>query len=153
VIPPDEFRQTAFPDLSPEKTITGNWDNLLKDNAFKERITSLNLRYLILIEEEKGSIDGEKLEIDGGGEAIWGVVEDEYYTKFFAKIIDLTTHGTVATVTGGAITSDATGICLVYFFPIPFYVPPGPTYSNACEQLGENVAKIFNEMQKGVPEG
>jgi hypothetical protein len=152
VIPPDEFRQTAFPDLSPDKTSTGNWENLVKDNAFNERIASLNLRYLILIEEEKGSIDGEKLEIDGSGELIIGVVEDEYYTKFFAKIIDLTTHDIEATVRAGSRSTDATGICLVYFFPIPIYAPAMPTYSKACEQLGKNVAEVFSEIQKGVPE-
>jgi len=48
-IPPDEFRQVAFPDLTPEDTPPEDWtwDRLVEDPGFQQRIAPLGLRYLI----------------------------------------------------------------------------------------------------------
>ncbi len=50
VVPPDEFRRTAFPDLTPEEVSSELLDiaSLVEQPEFQERITPLGIRYLIL---------------------------------------------------------------------------------------------------------
>ncbi len=50
VVPPDEFRRTAFPDLTPEEVSSELLDiaSLVEQPEFQERIAPLGIRYLIL---------------------------------------------------------------------------------------------------------
>jgi hypothetical protein len=50
VVPPDEFRRTAFPDLTPEEVSSELLDIalLVEQPEFQERIAPLGIRYLIL---------------------------------------------------------------------------------------------------------
>jgi len=50
-VPPDEFRQVAFSDLTPENIPPEDWtwDRLAEDPGFQERIAPLDLRYLIVV--------------------------------------------------------------------------------------------------------
>ncbi len=55
IVPPDEFRHTAFPDLAPEAAPKSPeyLGMLLSDPVFRERIMPLNIRYLIAIGGDK----------------------------------------------------------------------------------------------------
>ncbi len=50
IVPPDEFRRTAFPDLTPEEVSSELLDIalLVEQPEFQERIAPLGIRYLIL---------------------------------------------------------------------------------------------------------
>jgi len=50
VVPPDEFRRTAFPDLTPEEVSSELLDLalLVEQPEFQERIAPLGIRYLIM---------------------------------------------------------------------------------------------------------
>ena len=50
IVPPDEFRRTAFPDLTPEEVSSELLDiaSLVEQPEFQERIAPLGIRYLIL---------------------------------------------------------------------------------------------------------
>jgi len=51
-IPSDEFRRTAFPDLTPKAaslTLLGLGGPLLKESAFRDRIAPLGVRYVITV--------------------------------------------------------------------------------------------------------
>jgi len=152
VIPPDEFRQTAFPDLAPGESPAANWYELVKGSAFNERIAPLNLRYLILIKGGK-SVDVGSAEVDLVEDAIIIDKVIRYHTDLSAEIVDLITHDVIATAVvdshADAHTGAYGGYCLVW---IPYYIPSMPTFFEACEELGENAVKVFIEMQKGVPE-
>lgn len=144
IVSPDEFRRTAFPDLSPEAAPNSpEYLGLLLNHAsFRERISSLGLRYLISVHggtEQKGEASAGA--IGGGGAAVlvvgglW-----ERNTRLTASILDLKESREA-----GSVAASATG--RPWFFavlPSPLVLGmPALTESTACGELGQALAKFL----------
>lgn len=138
IVSSDELRQVAFPDLTPEEIPLGNrsWDQLVEDPAFRERIASLGLRYLITVSGSKRRTpQGPEFGIDRWG---WGVAwQWEHSASINAKVVDLMRARVAGDVSVDATGKSAFAVAFFYFiFPVPLGKPSFPEW-RACRELGE----------------
>jgi hypothetical protein len=155
IVLPDEFRRTAFPDLAPEAAPnTQEYIGLLLNHpTFKERVSSLGVRYLI-------SIVGPRTEETGGfgfagvggyGGAVVVIVGGwDRKSSLTASVLDLQRWRTAGKVEASALGHP----WLLIVFPSPLMIgAPAFTESKACRDLGEAIAKfVTSEETLGAEE-
>jgi hypothetical protein len=144
IVSPDEFRRTAFPNLAPEAAPNSPeyLDLLLNHASFRERISSLGIRYLISVRggtEQKGEVSGGG--IGGGGAAVLVIGGSwDRKTELVASVIDLKQE-----TASGEIKASASG--RPWFFavlPSPLVLGmPAFTEAKACGELGQALAKFL----------
>lgn len=149
IVPPAEFRRTAFPDLVREATPSSPeyLALLLNHPEFRGRIASLGIRYLISVgggthQQEKDSYGG-----CGGGYggvvACFGYVTWDRESRLAASVLDLKE----SRAAGEVHVSTSGRPWLVYVGSIPpFGIPlglPASTETRACRELGGAVAKFL----------
>lgn len=143
IIPPEEFRRTAFPDLDPDAAPKGPdyLALLLGHPVFRERIARLGIRYLILVggrtEQEHRWGDIECGRGYGGG-ACLGVVVWDRRSRLAASVLDLQRARAAGEV--HAAVSGRPWFAVVGIFPLGL---PAFTESRACGDLGEAVARFL----------
>lgn len=149
IVPPDEFRRAAFPDLRPEEAPLNPEElaSLVKQAAFKERIAPLGIRYLV-------SVWGETTVSPGPSKA-WAIgflsylrAEGFRHSSLNASVLDLK-EGLVAgnlQVSAG----ESSEVTLYSFVPfIKIAVTEGP----ACDKLGQAVTKFLSDENPPEEEG
>jgi hypothetical protein len=137
VVPPEEFRQVAFPDLTPEEIQSGYWEQLLEDPAFRERIAPLGLHYLIAV--SGGTTQDLKLRLEGsiaGGALTY---MGDRHSRLEATVIDLKQGSTAGRLEVDAYSKGRVGWTIL---PFPAYVS-APTETRACSELGEAVTTFL----------
>ncbi len=149
ILSADEFRQVAFPDLTPEEIPASDWswELLEHDAAFRERITSLDLRYLITVsvseDASRGNLTGD---VDGG--VITLMWEQEPRVVMEAMVLDLKYSRLAGTVSAEATDKSMLGflwVPYVLIFPIPV-VKLSFHEGRACDELGERVARFLGQL-------
>ncbi len=143
IIPPEEFRRAAFPDLEPEAAPRSpdSIALLLTHPVFRERISALNIRYLIVVggATEYPQKSGE-ISCFGGphGAACLGLIIWDKETRMAASVIDLKRARPAGEVTVTASGNPWFGVFL--FYPIGL---PAPTEPSACHDLGVAITKFI----------
>lgn len=150
VIPPDEFRRVAFPDLTPAQILSsdtsGEWDQLTKDPALAARIAPLGIRYLITV--SGGTTTDSKFRIEGSFNAGAYWVEWDRHSVLRATIIDLR-QGRKAGIVDASVSGQGAWV----FPPFPLIFPVA-TEGPACIRLAEEVIEFLagekppDEMKK-----
>ena len=144
VVPQDEFRRVAFPDLPPEAAPNSpEYLTLLLNHAtFRERISSLGIRYLIFLRgatEEKGDASAGGVAGPGAGVLVIGGSWDRN-TRLSASILDLKQSREA-----GSVAASASG--RPWFFavlPSPLILGmPAFTESKACGELGQELVRFL----------
>ena len=146
VVPPDEFRRLAFPDLAPEAAPRSpQYLGMLLDSAaFRERIAPLNLHYLIAISGETrvkqtgGAVAGTA-PAPGGAFLVGGWIWNRD-TRLVASILDLKVTGAPAEM--GATAQGTAWLVLIEGLPLG---APAFTEGRACAELGDKVARYLVE--------
>lgn len=138
VVPPEEFRRVAFPDLTPADILSGDapgeWEQLTKDPASVTRMAPLGIRYLIIV--SGGTTTDTRFEASSTGAGAWGVIWDKQ-SILQAKIIDLKQGGEA-----GIVTASASGETIWLWPPAPLVIPTDPE-GRACSELGNAIAKFL----------
>ena len=146
VVPPDEFRSLAFPDLAPDAAPRSpQYLGLILDNAvFRDRIAPLNLRYLIAIGGET------RVKQSGGviagaapapaGAFLFGAWVWNRDTQLVASILDLKQAGAATEINANA--RGTAWLVLVEGLPIG---APAFTEANACATLGDKLSQFLVE--------
>lgn len=143
LIPSEEFRRLVFPDFditSAPRSIE-SLVSLLKVPQFRQKIDSLQLRYLVTVKEETSS-RSEAVAV-GGGYPGWGILGSghEKRTELMARIIDMKSASETDVV---STTAESTGFYgLVVILPI---IVPAMTESTACQHFGREVVKSISSM-------
>ena len=141
IVPPDEFRQVAFPDLTPEEIQSGDWEQLGEDPAFQQRIAPLGVHYLITL--SGGTTQDLKFKAVGfpgvGGALGYEGKPGDRHSRLEATVIDLKQGSYV-----GRLEVDAYNTTYIGwgFIPMPFYIS-APTETRACSELAKGVAKFL----------
>ncbi len=149
VVPPDEFRRLAFPDLPPDAAPRSpQYLGMLLDNAaFRKRIAPLNLRYLIAIGGETqvkqtGGLIAGTAPAPGGAVLLGGWVWRRD-TRLVASILDLKQPGSAAEM--DATAKGTAWLVLIEGLPLG---APAFTEANACAALGDKVARYLGEPRR-----
>lgn len=143
IVPRDEFRRAAFPDLDPEAAPKSpDYLTLLLDHpVFRERIAPLGVRYLIFVggrTEQQHNWGGIECGAGYGGAACLGVVVWDRTSRLAASILDLK-----QTRSAGEMHAAASGhpwLAILGILPLGL---PAFTESRACEDLGGNIARFL----------
>jgi hypothetical protein len=144
IVGPDEFRRVVFPDLAREAAPSKPefLTLLLKHPRFKERVSSIGVRYLISVvggtEQTGGPAAGA---IGGMGAAVIVVAGSwDRTSSLTASVIDLERERTVGKL--GALATGHPWVLVI--FPSPVMIgAPAFTEAKACADLGEAVAKFI----------
>lgn len=140
-IPPGEFRRAVFPDTditsAPRpRAILG----LLSSPQFRDKIKSLNLRYLITVRERTEL----KEHLRGASQIAFLELAHEKSTVLVADIIDLQKASDSGEV---RVTVEDSGVyACVCIFPV---VAPAFTEGRACQALGRAVTKFLLGEKNG----
>ena len=144
IVPPEEFRRTVFPDLAPEAApnTPEYFALILNHPTFKERVSTLSIRYLISVVggmEQTGGVDVGGVSGPGGGVLVIAGSWDRK-SSLTASVLDLR-QGHKA----GKLEAVATGTpWLLIVFPSPIMIGAATfTESKACGDLGEAVAQFI----------
>lgn len=151
IVPADEFRRVAFPDLPAEKAPSRpeSLALLLDHSVFKERVAKLGLRYLIVV----GALTKQpKLEVWGGcgggygGAGCLALVVWDKESRMAASILDLREpvkpYELKETVTGNP------WLAVIGIIPLAM---PAPTESKACTDIGATIGKHLSAGQSSAP--
>jgi hypothetical protein len=151
IIPTEEFRRSAFPGISFQDSprSSGALLPLLTDAEHRERMSSLKLRYLVILEVSTKSTNlhwaysgregREDTDLHVGKE--W-----EKFSHLTAQVLDLTEARQAGELIVGASGKAAVGVGVLIMIPVPFYFS-APTESRACASLGRATARFI--MEKG----
>ncbi len=142
IVPPDEFRQAAFPDLPPEEVQAGDrsWKQLAGDPAVRQRVAPLDVHYLITLSGE--TIQNLKFGLHGDfNAAALGFIGEpgDRTSSLEATVIDLKQGSEAGRLHAWAYNIARTGWIIL---PFPFYVP-SRTETRVCRELGEGVAAML----------
>jgi len=141
IVPPNKFRQAAFPDLSPEEVGHRSWEQLANDPAVRQRVAPLGVHYLITL--SGGTTQNMKFILDSAGTVgalMYGADFGGRQSSLNATVIDLKQGSEVGRVNASAYNKTRSGWLIL---PLPFYVPSAATETRVCEELGEGVAAVF----------
>ena len=144
LIPSDEFRRLVFPDfdITSAPRSTDSLVALLKVPQFRQKIDSLQLRYLVTVREETSYSRSEAVVGGVGGYGAALVIlgaTHEKRTELTACIIDMKSASETGVVT---TTADSTGFYgWVVILPI---IVPAMTESTACQHFGREVVKSIS---------
>lgn len=142
IIPPEDFRSAAFPDLPPEAAIhdTEYLALALRHPKFRARVDSLGIRYLIAL---RGVTEQKLVGVGAGG--IAGLIVWDRNTRLAASILDV-----VKSLEPQELEATASGNpSLLLLGGVPLVIP-APTESTACQALGNAVVKFLREAPKTV---
>ena len=153
IIPPNQFRKLAFPDLTIDQIPSGYfpWQSLLRDPVFHNKIAPLGLRYMRALntEESRRVTDAEWTAatsmLGGPGPSLSWSWENEVLME--AIVVDARHRRIAGAVHAYAKGNSGAGVSLVTF-PIPFLLPHGMVsfpFGVACRGLGEALAKFLTE--------
>lgn len=153
IIPPNQFRKLAFPDLTIDQIPSGyfSWQSLLRDPAFHNKIAPLGLRYVLAVntEESRRVTDAEWTAatsmLGGPGPSLSASWENEVLMETI--VMDARHRRIAGAVHAYAKGNSGAGVSLVTF-PIPFLLPHGMVsfpFGVACRGLGEALAKFLTE--------
>jgi hypothetical protein len=142
LIPSDEFRRLVFPDfdITSAPRSTESLVLLLKVPQFRQKIDSLQLRYLVTVKQEETSSRPEGFGVGGGypGIAILGATHKKR-TELTACIIDMKSASETGVV---STTAESTGFYgWVIILPI---IVPAMTELSACQHFGREVVKSIS---------
>lgn len=148
IVPPEEFRRAAFPDLEPEAAPRSpdSIALLLTHPVFRERISALNIRYLIVVggaTEYPRRSGGIYCGGAGHGAGCLGLIVWDKETRLAASVIDLKRARPAGEVKATASGNPWFGVFLI--FPIGL---PAPTEASACYDLGVAITKFIAGEQK-----
>jgi len=145
LVPPDEFRRVAFPNLAPDAAPRSpRYLGMLLDNTvFRERIALLHLRYVIMIGGEtrvaqKGGMTMLPASVPGGPLPVGGWVRNNE-TELVASILDLAQTRPSAELNASA--SGTSWMVLLGLLPVG---APARTEATACAELGDAVARFLS---------
>lgn len=134
VIPPEEFRRRALPDIPPEHL--SNLSQLpFGDPAFRERLRALDLRYLIALDGGTNVHLGSAL--GGGGPAAIGVIGQNRKSSVHASIID------VEVGSEARLSAYAEGDSSVLIVGLPVAVFVAYSETRICRELGAAISTYF----------
>jgi len=153
IVLPNEFRHTAFPDLAPEAApnTPESLALLLDHAAFRDRIASLRIRYLVSVQGRTDSKYDGGVECGGGpgGAACIGLLSWDRKSNLTASILDLK-----QVRAAGELKVLASGRPWFFFvFPSPLMIgAPAFTESKACGELGQALGKFLAGERPAEPE-
>jgi len=154
IVAPDEFRRAAFPDLSPEAVPNSPeyLSQLLNHANFRERISSLGIRYLLSVQGKTDSVQKGGAGCGGGmgGAACIGLLTWERQSRISASVFDLKEARPA-----GNLHASADGRPWFFFiFPSPLMIGlPAFTEGKACREMGDALAKFLaGERPAGAEE-
>ena len=148
----DFFLNLSLPDGS--NTLTAI-DNILNDSSKKEKIERTGIRYIILVDEarsyESDTLDESGWTLVAGGYGPAGVIVPTY-EKEKVTFVSKELHASIFDVSrgckSGEINSWCSGTYRYYMlFPLVIAWPSGVSLSQACNELGENVAGFIIDDQ------
>lgn len=142
IVPSDEFRRAAFPDLPPEEVGHQAWERLAADPAFRQRIAPLGVQYLITLSGTTTRA-GLKFKAKCGHMACGMAFVEKYGEKrsfLDATVIALRQGSKVGRVDAFAYSQTGSGLVIL---PLPLYLPSAPTESRVCRELGKGVAAVL----------
>ena len=153
IIPPNQFRKLAFPDLTIDQIPSGyfSWQSLLRDPVFHNKIAPLGLRYVLAVntEESRRVTDAEWTAatsmLGGPGPSLSWSWENEVLME--AIVVDARHRRIAGAVHAYAKGNSGAGVSLMTF-PSPFLLPHGRAsfpFGVACRGLGEALAKFLTE--------
>lgn len=148
IIPPNQFRKLAFPDLTIDQIPSGyfGWRSLLRDPVFHNKIAPLGLRYMLALntEEARRLTDVEWTAatsmLGGPGPSLSWSWENEVLLE--AIVVDAAHRRIAGAVHAYAKGNSGAGVSLVTF-PSPFLLPHGRVsfpFGVACRGLGGALA-------------
>jgi len=141
--PARQFREQLYPYFSSGTAphTTKEYQTLINNHLVKERIKSMQVRYLIVQHEAQTSQDGHGAIIPFAGPGAGGVIGLAWWnrhTAFSAQLWDLKT----GEVKGDIISkSEGTGVIPAIILPIPIYLPA--TEKASCKELAKRLASAL----------
>lgn len=158
IIPPQEFRELVFPDLTPDQLPSDYfaWQRLVREPLFHGKIAPLGLRYVLALNAEQGRrlADVEWTAatsmLGGPGPSLTASWENEVLLE--AIIVDAARRRIAGAVHAYAKGHSGAGVSLVTF-PAPFLLPhgmPSFPFGVACRGLGEKLAAFLADKDGEV---
>jgi hypothetical protein len=152
LVPPDEFRRVVFPDLdstsAPRSVET--LASILEEPHVRQKIDSLQLRYLITVREVTTS--GSELVGGAGGDmggAFWVIgASQRKTTRLLARIIDIKNPKEPGEINTWAHSSGFYGVFMI----LPIIVPT-VTESPACKRFGREIVRFISGETEDKPAG
>ena len=153
IIPPQEFRQLVFPDLTPDQLPSDYyaWQRLLREPLFNGKIAPLGLRYVVALNAEQGrrlsdvEWTAATSMLGGPGPSLTASWENEVLLE--AIVVDAARRRIAGAVHAYAKGYSGAGVSLVTF-PAPFLLPhgmPSFPFGVACRGLGDKLASFLAE--------
>lgn len=135
----DEFRRTAFPDMSPDSAPRNPkyLSMLLRRADFRDRIRPLGLRHIAFIGGVTETARGGSMICGGGpyGAGCFGVLTWDNESRLGASVIDLEHSLREENLDSSA--SGTSWLAIVGIFPVGV---PSDTVGSACRDLGARLA-------------
>jgi hypothetical protein len=129
-IPSDEVRSSLFLD-TPNEEMKGieSLDSLPMSSDFRQKIDSMRLRYLVIVNEGTHSVS------EAGGDELAVGVSVTKTTSMTGRIIDTKYDNKTDTFN---INVESEGVYGAFYLIVPIIVPPA-SESKACRRLGKEV--------------
>ncbi|MCZ6625781.1 MAG: hypothetical protein O7B35_16370, partial [Deltaproteobacteria bacterium] len=131
VVPPNEFRRVAFPDLTPEQVLGQPWNQRMSDPVFRERIAPMGLRYLIAVTVSQGKSLTRYVR---ARVPHW---KWQRIAVMSAKILDLR-----QLQVSGKVSASVQKTSRFSYAPVPFVIPSF-VKGRACEEFGKALASFL----------
>ena len=139
----DEFRRTAFPDLSPESAPRNPkyLSMLLQRTDFRDRIQPLGIRHIAFIGGVTKTItDGGIACVGAGpGAGCFGLITWDKKSRLGASVLDLGKTGRTESLSG--LSSGTSWFAVIGIFPMGF---ASDTVGSACRDLGTRLAAFLD---------
>lgn len=141
----DEFRRTVFAYRIPNVEAERNkyLEKMLAHPVLRERISSLGIRYLLLLH---GWTDSSKTKFDGFGAAPIGAIPYatwERRTELAVSVIDVVESRSLGELI--ALAEGKPHVFLIPLLPVPAF-----TEYEACKKIGTTVAEFFSGKAQAV---
>jgi hypothetical protein len=137
IIPSDEFRRSLFPNLDANEA-TKEIESMTSfhlSSDFQQKIDSMRLRYLVIINEETSAVSSGEADFQTGS----GGVSVTQRTSLNARIIDTKYNNESDTLN---INVESEGFYGATALIIPVILPPRST-SKACDRFGKEVVTFI----------
>ena len=142
----DEFRRTAFPDLSPESAPRNPkyLSMLLQRTDFRDRIRPLGIRHIAFIGGVTKTVTDGGIGCVGAGPGFgcFGLITWDKNSRLGASVLDLKYSRREENLNASA--SGTAWLAVVGIFPIG--LPSDPSYV-ACKDLGVRIARSISNEQ------
>ena len=139
----DEFRRTAFPDLSPESAPRNPkyLSMLLQRTDFRDRIQPLGIRYIAFIGGVTKTVTDGAIQCvgGGGGAGCFGLITWDKKSRLGASVLDL--KHSLRTENLDASASGTSWLAVVLIFPIGL---PSDPVGTVCRDLGTRLTRYLD---------